>query len=519
MLRVLQKKMRPIFIVTMIIIIPAFIFLFGPAGLAPGHRPDMRAPTAVIARVNGQEIFYRGFHNIYLRIGERRRAIPEAKWDEEIEKEALEHLIRETLLRQEITRRLIRVSDEEVLEEIKSRPHFQREGIFDRDLFLRIMEFSRISPRDYEEEVRNVLQARELLRQVTEKAVISDEEVREEYIRRNEKVRVQYLLFRGEDFKEEVAVKEEEIEEYFQANREAFRMPDRVNVEYIMISFRPEEVEVEEEEIVAYYQKRFEKAEIPLEDVRVAIRDILAKQKAEESARREARDLASGLFDRIAWEIIVREKELEVKETGFFARGEALRNIGWAPDFVGEAFALEEDEVSGAIRTPKGYAIFIVKESSKSHLPQLEEVKDKVEERVRAEKAWALARAKAEECLKRLREGNDFEETAQEFSQEVKDSNLFLRRGFIAGIGFSLPFAEAAFPLQEGEIGPLVEVDQGFAILKGKERKEVEIDEEKFALEAERLREELLFWRQMEIYHQWYQALREEATIWIDPDF
>lgn len=525
MLRILGKKMRVILIVTMAIIIPAFIFLFGP-GFDPARPPEGRDPVAVIARVNGEEIFYREFRNTYWRIRERRRAVPGARWDEEmeaqLEREVLEQLIREALLRQEAERRGIRASDRDVLEEIKSRPHFQREGRFDRNLYLRILEFSRISPKDYEEEVRNDLRIRKLLRQVTEKAVISAEEVREEYIRRNEQVRVKYLLFPGEDFKEEVTVEEEKLREYFQANREEFRIPDRVNVEYIMISFKPEEMEVKEEEIADYYQEHLERykkegVEIPLEEVHMEIRDILANRKAEEKALRKARDLASDLFDRIAWETMVREKRLEVKETGFFARGEAVEGLGWAPDFVEEAFVLGEDEVSGAIRTPKGYAILIVKERSASHLPPLEEVKDKVEERVRERKARGRAREKAEECLKRLREGIDFEVTAQEFSREIKDSKLFSRRGYIEGIGFSLPFAETAFLLQEGEISPLVEVDQGFAILRGKERKGVDLDEEKFALEAERLREELLFWRQMEVYNQWYRTLKEGADIWIDP--
>ncbi|MCD5397834.1 peptidyl-prolyl cis-trans isomerase, partial [candidate division NPL-UPA2 bacterium] len=254
-------------------------------------------------------------------------------------------------------------------------------------------------------------------------------------------------------------------------------------------------------------------------DVRTEIRDTLANQKAEERARREARDLASDLFDRIAWETMAQERRLKVKETDFFARGEAIKGLGWAPDFVGEAFALREGEVSGAIHTPKGYAILIIKERSASHLPRLEEVKDKVKERVRRKKSWAQARVKAEECLKRLREGIDFEIAAQEFFREVKDSRLFRRGEYIEGIGFSSPFAETAFLLQGEEISPLVEVDQGFAILRGEERKEADIDEEQFALEAERLRGELLFWKQIEIYHQWYQALKEEAAIWIDPDF
>lgn len=526
MLKILRMKMRAILIATIAIIVPAFLFSFG-----LDHYLGRERPATVIARVDGEEIYYQQFYNAYREAGERQRAIRGEGWSKEIEKqvekEVLEQLIRAKLLRQEAKRRRLRVNDKEVLEEIKSRPHFQREGKFDRNLYLRIMEFSRISPKDYEEEVRNDLRIRKLLRQVVEGATISDEELREAYVKRNERIRVQYLLFRGDDFKDSITINEDELKKYFQGRREKFRIPDRINAEYIMVSFRPEEMEVKEEEIVNYYQQHYKKevpdaspeepSPTPLEEVRAEIRDILANRKAEARARKEAEDLAFDLFDRIAWEAMVKEGKLKVKETGFFARGEVIKDLGWAPDFVAATFALEEDEVSEAIRTPRGYAICIVREKIKSYLPQLEEVKTKVEEAVRDKKARELARVKAEESLEKLKGGNDFQEVAKELSLEVKDSQFFSRGGFIRGIGFSPPFAETAFSLQEGGISPVVEVDQGFAILK-MEAKE-EIDEEKYALEAEEFRKTLLPWKQMEIYNQWYQALREGANIWIDPDF
>lgn len=530
MLRILRKKMRGILIATIAIIIPAFIGFYGVS-----RYQGKGKPTTVIAKANGQKIYSPQFYNVYRRIKESRRTIYGGRWNEEaekqIEKEALEQLIKEILLRQEAKRRRIRVSDEEVLKEIRSNPYFQKEGKFDRNLYLQILDINRIDLKQFEEGVRSDLRIRKLLRQVVEGATISDEELREEYIKRNEKAKVKYLLFKREDFKKEIAVAEREIEEYFQSHREGLKIPNRVNTEYIIISFNPEEMEIKEEEIADYYQEHLERykkevpeeaplkepSPIPLEEVRTEIRDTLANQKAEERAREEAEDLAYDLVDRTAWETIVRERGLEVKETGFFARGEAIKDLGWAPDFVEKAFSLEEDDISGAIKTPKGYAIFIVKEISEAHLPQLEEVKDKVEEKVRDKKAKELARAKAEECLRKLNEGNDFQEVAKEFSLELKDSKFFSQGEYIDGIGFSSPFAEATFSLQEGEISPVVEVSLGFAILKVEERKE--IDEEKFALEAEEFRKNLLSWKKMEIYNQWYQALRKEANIWIDPDF
>ncbi|NOX97954.1 MAG: hypothetical protein GXO98_07865 [Nitrospirae bacterium] len=531
MLRMLRKKMRAILIVTILIIIPAFIGFYG-----VGRYRGRNRQQSVIAKVNGQKISYRQFYDTYQKIKESQQTIyGKSRLSEENEKQlnkaALEQLIKKHILQREAKRRHIKVSDKEVLREIESYTPFQKDGKFDRDRYLRVMQFNRINPKQFEEGIRNDLRIRKLLRQVVEGAIVSGEEMRKEYVRRNAKVRVKYLLFKTETFKKDITVDKKEIEEYFQAHKQEFKIPDRVNVEYIMVRFKPKEIEVKEKEIVDYYREHPERYKkegsektsskapslIPLKEVRAEIKDTLTNQKAEDKAREEAEGLASNLFDIAAWKAMVKEKGLKVKETGFFARGEAIKDIGWAPDFVEEAFSLEKDEVSSAVQTPKGYAIFIVKEKSAAHLPRLEEVKAKVEEKVRYEKAKALARTKALECLRKLKEGNSFEETAKEFSLKVKDSGLFTQGGYIEGIGLSSPFATAAFSLQQGKISPVVEVSLGFVILKEEEKKG--IDEKKFASEAEELRKELLPWKQMGIYNKWYRALRKDAKIWIDPNF
>ncbi len=530
MLRILRKKMRGILIATMVIIIPTFIFFYG----ASRYRGKGR-PTVVIAKVNGQRITYPQLYNVSRRIKESRRAISGGQGNNETEKqintEALEQLIKKILLRQEAKRRRIRVSDKELLREIESYPYFQKEGLFNQNLYLRLLKVNRISPEQFEERVRNDLRTRKLLRQIVGGVTISDEELKKAYLRMNEKVRVKYILFKTEKFKKDITVSKEEVEKYFQRHRVELKIPEKINAKYAMIGFKPQEMKVEEKEIINYYRKHLdrykkegnekltskESSSVPSKEARAEIRGILANRKAEEKAREEAENLAANLFDKSAWKIMIKKHKLKVKETGFFARGEAIKGIGWAPGFIEQAFSLKEDEVSDAVQTPKGYAIFIIKERSKAHLPQLEEVKDKVTDRVREEKARELAREKAEECLRKLKKGNGFQETAKEFSLKVKDSGLFSRGGYIDGIGPSSSFAEAAFSLRKGELSPVIEVSRGFVILKEEEKKG--IDKKKYASEAEIFRKSLLPRKQMEVYNQWYRALREKAKVWIAPDF
>ncbi|MCD5390909.1 peptidylprolyl isomerase [candidate division NPL-UPA2 bacterium] len=628
MLRILRKKMKGILIATIAIIIPAFTLLYGPG------RSQRTAPrTVVVARVNGQRIDYRQFHSAYQEIKRRWQSLYRNRWDEQIERElkkqALEELIRRILLLREARNRRIVVTDQEVSDQIKSIfSNFHKEGRFDKEFYLRVLKYEGLTPERFEEQVRDDLMVRKLISQVTEGVEISEEELKQEYIRRNEEVRVKYILFRKEHFKKDLEVEEKELIDYFQENREEFRVPEKVNVEYVLIDPREREtaVEIKDDEIVSYYQENIEqfkrpeeirvrhilirldpdadeevqaeakkKAEeilerlkggedfaalakeysedpgsrekggdlgffprgwmvpafeeaafslklgevsqlvktpfgyhiikleerreaytTPLEEVWSEIHDTLKKKRADEIAREEAEDLAIELLDKTDWESMVKEK----KETGLFARGEAIKGIGWAPQFSREAFALEEGEVSQVIKTPRGYAIFVLKERKASHLPEsLDEVREKVEERVRGRKALELAKSKAEKGLTKLREGATFEEVARDFSLEIKDSGFFSRgqaERYIEGIGPSPDFGEAAFSLTEGEVSDPIETRLGFCLLQLKERRG--IDEEKFNEEKEEFRKILLSWKKMEALNNWYQSLRSQADVWTDPE-
>lgn len=524
MLRILRKKMRGILIATIVLIIPAFIGFYG-----VGRYRGRQSRTAVVAKVNGQKIDYRQFHDAYQGVKRRWQSLYRNHWDEQMEgqlkKEALEELIREILLPREAKRRRIVVTDQEVFDQISSIPGLHKEGKFDKALYLRVLSYKGLSPERFEAQMREDLMVKKLRSQVTEEVEISEEELKEEYIKRNEKVRVKYILFKKEDFKKDLKMEEKELKDYLQENLEEFKVPEKVNVQYVLIDPREREIDIEidEDEISSYYQENIEDFKhleeegeahtVPLEEVRSQIQATLKAKRADEVAREEAEDLAGELLDKTDWERMVKEKKLEVRETGLFANGEAVKGIGWTPQFSREAFAVDDDEVSQAIKTPRGYAIFVRKKREKSHLPELEEVREKVEEKVKDKKATKLAKSKAEECLAKLREGGDLEKVAEDFSVEVEDSGLFSRGQYIEGIGPSRDFGEASFSLKEAEVSDSIETRLGFCLLQLEERKE--IDEEKYNKEKEKFKKSLLPWKKMEAYHKWYESLRSEARVWI----
>lgn len=82
------------------------------------------------------------------------------------------------------------------------------------------------------------------------------------------------------------------------------------------------------------------------------------------------------------------------------------------------------------------------------------------------EKAVEEARKRAEQILEEARQGEDFATLAREFSQDPASAKKGGSIGWVKE-GEGIPeLVEVAFSLKKGEIGPLVESDKGFHIVK-----------------------------------------------------
>lgn len=120
------------------------------------------------------------------------------------------------------------------------------------------------------------------------------------------------------------------------------------------------------------------------------------------------------------------------------------------------------------------------------------------------------ARKKIDDVLVLAKEGKDFAELAQEYSEgPSKDQGGDL--GFFPRGAMVKPFEEAAFALQEGEISEVVETQFGYHIIKlvaKKEAREVPLDEVK-----EQLKQGLQQQKTSAEVKTWVEALKAEAVV------
>lgn len=112
-----------------------------------------------------------------------------------LEDQAWEWLI----LKEELKRRKVKVTDEQVIAEISKYSLFQHREKFTREFYLRFLSYLRISPREFEEQIRTQLGFTRLFEEITKEVNLTEEETKEKY--KEEK---------KEDFNEEKFLEEKE---------------------------------------------------------------------------------------------------------------------------------------------------------------------------------------------------------------------------------------------------------------------------------------------------------------------
>jgi peptidyl-prolyl cis-trans isomerase D len=201
------------------------------------------------------------------------------------------------------------------------------------------------------------------------------------------------------EYRKQVKISEAEVEKYYEEHKNEFQIPERVRLEYLVLS--PDVVEqaakVSDEELKDYYQANIERYQTP-EERRAshilipAAASASAEDKAKEKA--QAEDLlqriksSPGKFAEMAAKFSKDPGSAEKGgDLGFFGRGLMVK------PFDDAVFALKVGELAGPVETQYGYHIIRLDAIKLPQATPFEAVKQQIADEVRKPK---LGRAYAE---------------------------------------------------------------------------------------------------------------------------
>ncbi len=262
-----------------------------------------------------------------------------------------------------------------------------------------------------------------------------------------------------------------------------------------------------------------EAKEPDLAEAKDKIRTKLAKEAARTLAYDRAEEMYEASYGAGHMADAAKAQQLEVQETGFFASNDRVEGIKQARKFAEVAFQLRDDEVSEPAELADGYYILEVVERKPAAIPSLEEVKEKVKSDVLGLRQDDLARKDAEEFLKALKQGAEFQAEAKNRKLEAKTTGLFKRLGSIPGIGFEQDIVDTAFLLDTSSPLPdhVAKAKKGYYVIRLKEQKEAEPGG--FESNKSETKASIISQKRQKIMDEWFAQLRRQSDITIEEGF
>lgn len=208
-----------------------------------------------------------------------------------------------------------------------------------------------------------------------------------------------------------------------------------------------------------------------LADVRQQIVDQLSYERAQAQAADLAQKLTNEISKPTDLDRVAKAQGLTVQESGFFAREEPILGLGPSPDAASRAFELKPGEVSGPVRTSRGFAFETLVTRQDPYIPKLDEVKDRVKDEVIKQKARELSQQKAAEVAAKLKAAPDFEKAAKAAGVDPKTTDLITRDSPIPDLGAASAVEDAAFKLPVGAVSDPIATDNGTAVVKVLDKK------------------------------------------------
>jgi peptidyl-prolyl cis-trans isomerase D len=204
----------------------------------------------------------------------------------------------------------------------------------------------------------------------------------------------------------------------------------------------------------------------PLDEVRPEIETTLKAQKA--SAETQSLANAVQTLARTAGlSKAASDQGLTVTTVGPVAQGDLLPGVGNAPEFANALFSAKKDDPPAMSPVAGGYVIYQVTEIEPAQTPTFEQIKGKVEQQFKDQRAQGLLAQKTQELADRAHAEHDLAKAAKEVGATVKTSDFVDRNGQVpemgsmsgeAGVAFNLKPGEISSPIRGGSNGVVIKV-------------------------------------------------------------
>jgi peptidyl-prolyl cis-trans isomerase D len=386
-----QEKKRLVQIVLALIILP---FAFW--GVDSYRKSGGAAP---LATVNGEKIGQQEFDNALNQQQQRIREMAGANFDPaffdkpEIKFSVLDGLISQHLMGMEANNAGLSLTNEQIGQIIVTIGAFQKDGKFDRQRYEAVLKEKGKTPAGFDAEIRQAVLVQQLSEAYTQNGYAA-KVVAENLIRLNEQQRIVAVAnLDVATFMKQVKLSDTAVSDYYTKNAQEFQMPERANVEYVVLSVDSllSQVTVSDDEIKQYYEEH--QADFGTQEQRQAAHILITVAKQASDADKQA---AKAKAEQVLQQIKQSPSQFAAlakqysQDPGSAANGGDLGMFGrgaMVKPFEDSVFSLKVGEVSNLVQTDFGYHIIKLLAVKPTKIQTLSEVKNLIVQRLKSQHA------------------------------------------------------------------------------------------------------------------------------------
>jgi peptidyl-prolyl cis-trans isomerase D len=340
-----------------------------------------------------------------------------------------------------------------------------------------VQQYLGLSVPDFEEQIRQSLLQQKFRSMVTAGVTVSPQEVRQEYLRSNEKVKIDYVLVDPAAVSAKIHPAESDLQTWYNDHKKEYQVPEQRSARYLLLdqSLLAKNTLIPDAELEAYYQSHLALYQVP---DRVHVEHILfmtvGKTDAEiaEIKKKAAKVLGEvkhgGDFAKLAKQYSEDPGSKDKGgDLGWIVRGQTV------PQFEKEAFSLPVGSVSDLVQTQYGFHIIKVLGKETAHTKSFAEVRPQIFQNMLGDRVQRATEQISDQMSDIIRQSSrqSLQAVENALGPKVKPSLVLGETPLVTvnepipGLGNSNNVRDALFGQSMGQLSLPIRIQQGYLIL------------------------------------------------------
>ncbi len=357
-----------------------------------------------------------------------------------------------------------KVSDTDLATDIRQTlPQLWQDGKFaGKEAYSMLLAQQNLTIPQFEEDMARQLLVTKFRNVAMEGIVVTPQEIEQEYRRRHDKVKIEYVKIAADKFRAEVQATPDELHKFYEANKPVYQVPAKRDLGILIIDQAKLEQAIKptEADLLRVYNENKDTYRMP---ERVNVRHIVLKTdskdpKSDAAVKAKADDLVKQLrkpganFAEMAKKY---SQDPASKDNGGEIDGVARGQM--VPELEKAAFALKVGEIGDSVKTTYGYDILLVLSHEQAQLKPFNDVKAELEAEYKKQRVNDLMQQQSDKVQAALtKDPLHPDQVAAAFDvQYVKAENVGAGDP-LPQVGVNKDFEDAIAGLKKGDVSQAV---------------------------------------------------------------